>query len=210
MIDADHLSTGGRGVAQPSPTSATLIEKVKQADPQSWERLMELCRPLVLWWCRGQLPRREDVEDVVQEVFSTVFRRIPEFTKGQQPGGFRAWLKSITRFKLSEQRKRAGNRPVAAGGSEAQERFAEVPDPQADGSSADEGPPERRILLDSAMKLVRADFAPATWEAAMRTAVGGQPAAEVAAALGISPGAVYTAKSRVLARLRQELAPLLE
>ena len=40
--------------------------------------------------------------------------------------------------------------------------------------------------------------------------VEGRPAAEVAARLGLSENAVWIARSRVLRRLRQELAGLLE
>jgi RNA polymerase sigma-70 factor (ECF subfamily) len=57
---------------------------------------------------------------------------------------------------------------------------------------------------------MQAEFAETTWRACWESAVGGRPAAEVAAALGISVGAVYVAKSRVLGRVRQELAGLLD
>jgi RNA polymerase sigma-70 factor (ECF subfamily) len=50
---------------------------------------------------------------------------------------------------------------------------------------------------------------PRTWEAVWRVTVEGQSPAEVAAALGMSVGAVHTAKSRVLARLRALLTDLL-
>ena len=51
----------------------------------------------------------------------------------------------------------------------------------------------------------RASFKPATWEAFLLTAVEGRPPAQVAARVGLSVGAIYVAKSRVIARLRQEI-----
>jgi hypothetical protein len=59
----------------------TLLDKARQGDRPSWERLLKLYRPLVLWWCRARVARREDAEDVAQEVFTTVFGRLGEFTK---------------------------------------------------------------------------------------------------------------------------------
>ncbi len=54
------------------------------------------------------------------------------------------------------------------------------------------------------------DFQPSTWKACWELIVAGRPAAEIAAELGLSENAVYLAKARVLRRLRQELAGLLE
>jgi RNA polymerase sigma-70 factor (ECF subfamily) len=45
-----------------------------------------------------------------------------------------------------------------------------------------------------------------TWQAFWRTTVDGRAAADVAAELGMQPGSVYQAKSRLLARLRELLA----
>lgn len=66
----------------------------------------------------------------------------------------------------------------------------------------------RRRLLDVAAEQVRPTFEPTTWEAFWRTAVEGQSCQDVATALGISLGAVYIARSRVLSRLRDEVARL--
>ena len=49
------------------------------------------------------------------------------------------------------------------------------------------------------------DLPDRTWQAFWRFAVDGEDAAAVADALGRRIGSVYAAKSRVLARLRQEL-----
>jgi RNA polymerase sigma-70 factor (ECF subfamily) len=57
---------------------------------------------------------------------------------------------------------------------------------------------------------MKADFQPTTWKACWEYVVADRPPAEVAAELGISVGAVYVAKSRVLNRLRQELQGLLD
>ena len=45
----------------------------------------------------------------------------------------------------------------------------------------------------------------ATWQAFWHTAVDGLMASEVGQRLGMTPGAVYVAKSRVLSRLREEI-----
>jgi RNA polymerase sigma-70 factor, ECF subfamily len=68
----------------------------------------------------------------------------------------------------------------------------------------------QHTLLRRALEVMQAEFQPTTWKAYWEYVVLGRPAAEVAAELGISVGAVYIAKSRVLSRLRQELHGLLD
>jgi RNA polymerase sigma-70 factor (ECF subfamily) len=208
MKGFDHSSNRDADDLQADSTSLSLIDRIKHGDPDQWELLLRLYRPLVRWWCRGKGTRPEDTEDVVQEVFTNVLRTIGEFNKRPHRGAFRAWLKKITHYKLLEHWNQARNQAAAAGGSEAQEHLAAFPDPFGESSSADEDASERGILVRGVLELVRAEFEPNTWEAAQRTAVGGQPAAEVAAALGMTVAAVYIAKSRVLKRLRQALDEL--
>jgi RNA polymerase sigma-70 factor (ECF subfamily) len=210
MKGPDNSSNRDGNASQANLTSATLIEKVKQGETESWERLMKHYRQLVLWWCAGKVAGPEDADEIAQEVFTTVFTNIGAFTRREQGGGFRAWMRAITRNKLGDYLRRSRNRPAAVGGSDAQAILVEVPADEAQASSADDGATERVILLRSALEEVRPEFEPNTWNAAMRTAVEGQPAADVAAALGMTPAAVYIAKSRVLARLRQELGDLLD
>ena len=60
-------------------------------------------------------------------------------------------------------------------------------------------------LFRLAAAQVRDAFAPSTWAAFWRTAVEGKSGATVAAELGLSVGAVYVARSRVLARLTERI-----
>ena len=61
-----------------------------------------------------------------------------------------------------------------------------------------------------ALRLVQGDFAPSTWQAFTRQVLDGVAAADVAGELGLSINAVLLAKSRVLKRLRTELAEFVE
>ena len=63
----------------------------------------------------------------------------------------------------------------------------------------------QQSLAGRALCIMRSDFQETTWKACWEMVVAGRPAAEVAAELGLTVGAVYAAKFRVLERLRREL-----
>jgi RNA polymerase sigma-70 factor (ECF subfamily) len=67
-----------------------------------------------------------------------------------------------------------------------------------------------QCLACRALTIMRSDFRESTWKACWETVVAGRCAAEVAAELGLTVGAVHAAKFRVLDRLRQELQGMLE
>ncbi len=56
--------------------------------------------------------------------------------------------------------------------------------------------------------MIRGEFEERTWQAFYRVTVEGQAAKHVAENLGVTPSAVRLAKSRVLRRLREEMAGL--
>src|SRR5205814_10138465 len=78
------------------------------------------------------------------------------------------------------------------------------PERGADDESLWEREFERQLFLWAAEK-VRGGFAENNWQAFWQTAVEDRSARDVAAALHMSVGAVYTAKSRVLERIRKEI-----
>ena len=63
----------------------------------------------------------------------------------------------------------------------------------------------RRQIFASAAQRARVHFQETTWLAFWRTAVEGREISLVAAELGLTPGALYVARNRVMARLRQEI-----
>jgi RNA polymerase sigma-70 factor (ECF subfamily) len=192
-----------------SSVSASLLCRLRSQDEQAWQRLVLLYGPTVLGWCRRAGLSPEDAEDVHQEVFRAVVRGIGDFRRDRPGDSFRGWLWTVTRRKVIDHQRQRAQGVVAAGGSTVQQRLAQVPEPD------DQPEPEGRLSAEAdalcrrALELIRGNFAESTWRAFWAVAVDGRPAADVAAALGLSVGAVYIARSRVLARLRAEFAELL-
>jgi RNA polymerase sigma-70 factor (ECF subfamily) len=188
-------------------THRSLLQRARAHDPAAWERMLALYGPLVLGWCRGWGLRDEDAADVFQEVFQAVAVHLAGFHRDRPGDTFRGWLRIITRNKVTDHHRRQQREPAAAGGSEARDRLARVAGsvpPEEPGSvdAAEAG------LLHRALAMIRGEFEPRTWEAFWRTAVDGRAAADVAAELGMTAGAVRVAKSRVLHRLRADLGDL--
>jgi RNA polymerase sigma-70 factor (ECF subfamily) len=209
MADPRHDSDRDAS-ANPSATSLTLIEQVQQGDAAGWRRLVQLYGPLVLWWCgRWHVPDA-DREDIAQEVFQVVHARVGGFIRRRECGSFRAWLRQITRNVWLAYRRRMRAIAAAVGGSDAQARLAQLPAESDDGTDEPDEAAEHGVLIRQSLELFREAFGPQTWELFWRHAVKGQPAKDVAETLGTSVGAVLTAKSRVLGRLRRELGELLD
>jgi RNA polymerase sigma-70 factor (ECF subfamily) len=129
---------------------------------------------------------------------------VASFRKERAGDTFRGWLRRITQNKLRDHFRRLGREIPGVGGSSAQQRLAQLPEIE-DSSEAPVADDGERGLFGRALNLIRGEFEERTWVAFWRTAVEGRPTADVAADLGMSPGAVRVAKSRVLHRLREAL-----
>jgi RNA polymerase sigma-70 factor, ECF subfamily len=193
--------------------SSALLESVKAQRPEAWRRLVDLYGQVVYLWCRKSSLNAEDAADVVQEVFAAVVQNVADFQRHNPGDSFTAWLSTITRNKIRDHFRRGAGRPQAPGGTQAQQRMQEIPQktPSAnleDWPSAADLIDAERIIARRAVELVRAEFEQSTWEAWWKVAVESRPPVDVAAEMGMSLSAVYKAKSRILIRLRQELAGL--
>jgi RNA polymerase sigma-70 factor (ECF subfamily) len=183
-------------------TPETLLEGVQKDDPAKWSRMVCLYTPLVLWWCHRRGLCHDAAEDVLQEVFTTVWGKVKGFQKDGQPGAFRRWLFTITRYKLLRKWQQEQYKPRLVGGP----RPDEYPDPTPPYDSSDEDDATaQRLVVRRAWELIRGEFEPRTWDAAWQVIVEGRSPQDVATAAGLTVGAVYTYKSRVLKRLREDL-----
>jgi RNA polymerase sigma-70 factor (ECF subfamily) len=183
-------------------TPVSLLERLRQpGDQQAWERFVELYGPLVHAWGRRAGLHDADAADLVQSVLLALVEVMPRFVYDRHKS-FRSWLKAVTLNQWRDGCKRASRAP--SGGGALSE--AAVPDNVEAFWEAEYA----RHLAGRALKLMQSDFQPSTWKAFWEHAVEGRPAAEVGAELGLSTGAVFAARFRVLDRLRRELSGLLD
>ena len=193
-------------MSQPSndSTSTSLIVRVKKCDDAAWERLATLYTPIVAAWAKRAGLQENDTADVVQEVFQAVARNIGQFERREDLPRFRGWLWGITRHKLLDHFRRNNSQPTGVGGIHSQWQMEQIPEQAPDDDSSNDFF-RPGSLAYRALSLIQTDFKEPTWQAFWRITIEGHAAADVAAELGMSLPAVYTAKSRVLAHLRREL-----
>jgi RNA polymerase sigma-70 factor (ECF subfamily) len=191
------------------PTPISLLDRLKVArsDDPDWNRFESMYAPLIRRWI-GRIPGLDhDVDDVWQEVLLVLSREIPRFDRRRE-GSFRAWLRQVTANRVRVYRRQRHRQ--TGGAADLTDGFL---DQMADSNSllARQFDQEHdKHVCDALLSAVRSDFTPATWAAFQQFAVEGRPAAEVARELGLTVNAVVKAKSRVLNRLRQEAAGLLD
>jgi RNA polymerase sigma-70 factor (ECF subfamily) len=204
-----QIIEGIRTVADP-PTSKSLLAKARDcADQSAWRRLTELYEPLLQKWVRPHVAQTADAEDVVQEVLTTLVRELPRFDHNQRPGAFRAWLRTITLHRLRAYWEKRDARPTAFGSAKLCPALDELADPNSALSrSWDEE--HDRYVTRTMLASIRLEFQPATWRAFEMQVNDGRSALDVAQTLGLSVNAVLIAKSRVLKRLREKAAGLLD
>jgi RNA polymerase sigma-70 factor (ECF subfamily) len=207
MSRIEGSTASEQGPRSSTATCRSLLERVQADDPVAWGRLVELYAPLVFHWCRRCDLREQEIADVLQEVFQAVAMHVAGFRRDRAGDTFRGWLRTITQNKVRDHFRRLGREPEGVGGTEAQLRLAQVPEnrsPDEDESGQADSGAERR-LFGRVLEQIRSEFEERTWQAFWLTAVESQSAGAVAGALGMSPGAVRVARSRVLRRLREEL-----
>jgi RNA polymerase sigma-70 factor (ECF subfamily) len=157
-----------------------------------------------------------DARDLVQEVLRAVAGAAGRWTPDAQRGTFRGWLYTIARNRLLNSLRTERRHGRAAGGSEVQRLIELVPDnnaPDGSGDGRDDDSREidieyRRRLFLAAARSIEPDFSRSTWQAFWQSAVLSREVATVASELGLSTGAVYIARSRVLARLKRRVQEL--
>jgi len=186
--------------------STSLLVRARGNDRIAWETLADLFTPIVYNWVRrGGVPEA-DAEDVVQDVFLEVSRCLNRFHRDRAGHSFGAWLRVLARRRVCDYHRRG--RQLAVGGSAIQSILNEVPEADFDEQNDPTDDPTAE-LMRQCLEMIRAEFEPRTWSAFRAVSMEERPAAEAAAELGMSVGAVYMAKSRVLKRLREELDGLL-
>jgi RNA polymerase sigma-70 factor (ECF subfamily) len=189
------------------PTSQSLLERARDSrDGDSWRRLTDLYLPLIRRWVRPNVAQMADADDVTQDVLQMLVRELPRFQRDSRPGAFRAWLKALT---LNRIRAHWHTRRPVSGQQAIEDRLQNLEDPHSPLSQQWDDDHDRHVA-ETLLQSIRLEFQLTTWYAFERTVRDGRPTDEVATELGLTENAVLIAKSRVIKRLRQKAAGLIE
>src|SRR5262245_7122346 len=185
-------------------TRASLLLGIRDPrDRLAWGQFVQIYAPLIHGYGLRRGLQDADAADLTQEVLRLLARSAPGFRYDPAKGTFRGWLYAVTRNALRKMAARKARQAAGTGDTEVRLVLEQQPGPGADEEHWQQE--YQWGLFRWVAGRVRAEFRTATWEAFWQTAVLGNDIDEVAQALGISTGAVYIARSRVTARIRQEI-----
>lgn len=188
-------------------TRASLLVQIRDGGNHSaWHEFVQLYGPVVYGFARKRGLQDADAADLMQDVLRSVSAAIGRLDYDRRQGSFRGWLFTITRNKILNFFAARKIRPQGSGDTTTN-RLLDAQPGDAGGDDAWELEYQRRLAA-LAMDRIKSEFQDKTWQAFWLTAVEGQAAADVSRRVGLSPGAIYVAKSRVLARLKDEVDTL--
>src|SRR5262249_18708376 len=153
--------------------------------------------PLVLKLCGIACLADEDRDDVFQDVFVIVHKKLATFQYREAGDSFRGWLARITSNVIKDLYRKRARQPKIDGTLSAADDAMKIT-PQTLHDEVEKSS-LRREMYERALALLRDKFSYRVWQAFWRTTVDGLTAPKAAAELEMSQEAVRKAKSRVLA-----------
>ena len=191
-------------------TRASLLLRIRDGrDHEAWRQFVQIYAPVVYGFARKRGLQDADAADLMQEVLRSVAGAAGRLNYDPQRGSFRAWLYTVTRNKIYSFLDGRRRHVRGSGDSGTQQRLEKHAAPEEDTVAQWDREYERQLFAWAAEQ-VRGEFSEKTWQSFWLTAVEGQNAKAVSQRFGMSPGAVYVAKSRVLARLREQVQQVQE
>ena len=184
----------------PATRASLLVRLRNPRDDAAWREFVALYAPLIYNYARKQGLQDADAVDLSQDIITAVAGAVSEFQYDPERGTFRSWLLTVVRRKLANWRRAQAIRPRGSGDTATHHVLEQLPDP-AGRDETWEAEWEQRLFAWACAE-VRRDVADATWQAFWKTAIDDRPGKQVAAELRISVAAVYQARSRVVARLK--------
>ncbi|MFO0957889.1 MAG: sigma factor [Isosphaeraceae bacterium] len=189
-------------------TSPSLLNRLRdRRDQEAWSLFVDLYGPLIYAYGRRMGLQDADAADLTQAVFGGVVRGIGAYEYDPSRARFRTWLFRLVHDRYCRMFAHRWRGPREQNGLKAEALLRDCPAPGGCDEAAWQQEYDRGRFRWAAAK-VRGLVAESHWQAFWRTTVERQEAAKVADDLGLSLGALYTAKSRVLDRIRSVIREL--
>jgi RNA polymerase sigma-70 factor (ECF subfamily) len=198
------------------PTRRSLLGRLKDwNDHESWQVFFDTYWRLIYETAVKAGLNDAEAQDVVQETILAVCKKLPGFEYDPSKGTFKAWLRTLTGWRILAQLRRRG--PVT--GVAAAER---VPPTDVEGPSVLEGLADpacpalealwdgewEKNLLAAALERLKKKVRPKEYQVYDYYVTQQLPVSQVARALQVSRGRVYLIKHRMNKLIKKEIANL--
>ena len=197
---------GGRSLR--TVTSTTLLAGLLDKDNTgAWRRFTERYQPMVVAYARALGLSEAEAEDVGQE---TVMVFVESYSKGAyqcEKGRLRSWLFGIAHHKAMDVLRRRMKEDVVSARTDGTQFIHSLPSPEVSERKWEQE--WRRGILKACLDEVAEEVTPKTLRAFQLYVLDQWPVEMVAERLGMTENAVYIAKARLIARMR-ELRPKME
>ncbi|MFO0867034.1 MAG: sigma-70 family RNA polymerase sigma factor [Gemmataceae bacterium] len=183
-------------------TNTSLIRRVRNAqDARSWAEFVSLYEPLLIGYVKSRGLPESDSRDVVQEIFITLLRAVPNFDLDHRKGRFRTWLWQVTMTGIADHFRR--RKPQ----ERAKDAWVERARQSGNVAPPDEADPQwetahRKRVLEFVLPKAKAQTQPKTWHCFEQRILQGRPGPDIAKELGITANAVCVNAARVLEKVR--------
>jgi RNA polymerase sigma-70 factor, ECF subfamily len=170
------------------------------SDASAWSEFVQVYSPLIYDFCRTRELQASDAADVTQEVLLRVSKAIRQFEYDRSKGFFRDWLARIVLNEIRRLAKKQAH--IVTAPKELDE------DSKALASSWNEQ--FQQYIFSKALERSKLHFNEETWKMFELSWLDKLPAEQVAEKTGVGVERIYVARSRVLKRLRYEVAILVD
>lgn len=190
----------------PETHDSLLVQVQDPANRDAWDLFARIYRPAIVRIAMTRGLQHADAQDLAQQVLILVANAIGSWERRDESTRFRHWLSRVTKNAIINALTRRP-KDQAMGGSSIEELLCEVVDRDEATTALLENQLRRELYLQAA-ELIKAEFRPDSWQAFELSVAGEFTIEQVAEQLGKSVGAIYTARSRIMFRLREIIAEL--
>lgn len=190
----------------PETRDSLLVQVQDPANRDAWEQFARIYRPVIVRIAMARGLQHADAQDLSQQVLMAVASAIGGWEKRDESTRFRHWLSRVTKNAILNALVRRP-KDQAVGGSSFEELLRDAVD-RDDATTALIETELRRELYIRAAEIVKVEFRADSWLAFELSVAGDLKIEDVARQLGKSVGAIYTARSRIMFRLREVISEL--
>lgn len=195
------------------PTRQSLLSRLRDVQDQAgWREFFDSYWRLIYNVARQSGLADAEAQDVVQNTFIYLTRRLPNFRYQPERGSFKSWLRVVTRSRISVyRRKSVSEQPRALEprpGSDDEAALNEIPDPAGDTLDEVWQREWEENLIGTALRRVRTKVSSQQLLIFRLAGLGDLPLSQVAKKLGVSLAQIYLARHRVGKLFKAEVGRL--